>query len=315
MYNNVFVISLDKNNKFDYLYKKNLKPILVEGVLGKNLSHQEITENVTSMYSKFGPKSAIGCAMSHIKAWEGLLESDEDFRIVMEDDVIVEEDFVDKFNIVVKDVPTDYDILYLGCFDSSFFTAVMTLLCMSNTEKQINNHVKIPSTALGLHAYVISRKGAETLLSHLKGKIYNHLDFCIQDLSSKGLIKTYLTTPRLAYQTSTDSGISTNVSSSHPLLLNNFLSKFEVDKRVRASYISTLSVIRLGDINVNIMSILFLIFGILMYKYDANTLTILFFLISFKDIFNISSNPNMMYFHYILLMLPSLVCKEFFYHC
>ena len=73
----------------------------------------------------------------------------------------------------------------------------------------------------------------------------------------------YVSTPRLAYQTSTDDTASENVSSSHPLMITKSLNNVYLDKMVRANYLTSVSFARVGSININFFSVLFLILGII----------------------------------------------------
>jgi GR25 family glycosyltransferase involved in LPS biosynthesis len=296
-------------SKLQYLCQNGLDPILVKGVNGKLLDDEEISQNTTSWYGMLGPKSAIGCAMSHIKVWKMIKASDDDYGIIMEDDVILEDNFVKKVNDALRNAPPNYDILYLGCFDSTFFTITMGLLGMLNKTKVINKFIKKPGVALGAHAYVVSRKGAKKLINNLDKRVYNHIDYCIQDLASQEKLNVYVATPRIAYQTSTDTCQSTNVKSTHPSLVCKHLEDIYIDKGVRAGYIASLSVIRVGDANLNIMSIMLLLVGIVFtwigIKSDA--ITILFVLISYKDIICANIPQSIIWIHYLLIVVPSLL--------
>jgi glycosyl transferase family 25 len=305
-----YVISLkNPEDKLKYLRSHGLRPTWVEGVNGKLLTDDQISDNVNLWYGVFGPKSAIGCALSHIKVWKEIEASGRDYGIVMEDDVILEPQFEEKLTLALKHVPSDYDILYLGCFDSSFFTNIMGVMGMSNQQEIINKYIKRPRVALGAHAYVVSRQGAEKLIKCLDRNIYNHIDYCLQGLAAKGALNVYVTTPRIAYQTSTDTGDSANISSSHPQMLLNFFDTMEVDKKVRASYIASLSVVRVGDANLNIMSIVFLLLGIVlaMYGIRSNKLTIMFMLVSYRDIMSAKGPQSILWMHYLLFIVPSII--------
>jgi hypothetical protein len=187
----------------------------------------------------------------------------------------------------------------------NIFTIALKLLGITREYKKINEYVKISEVALGTHGYVISRKGAMKLLDKLYGKVNNHIDYCLQRLSSKGEIKVYCASPRLVYQTSTDTNMSTNVKSRHPKIIQEILSNIKVDRHVRANYITTLSIARIGPIHINITSILFLIMGIIMRK---NKNLMLYFIIL--------SIPDILYggdyiVNFMLFMLPKLFTTFF----
>jgi glycosyl transferase family 25 len=314
-----YVISLKyPKDLFAYLQERGLNPQFVKGIDGRSelKSDPKLYKHVTPMYSRFGPLSAIGCALSHMKAWRMFLQSDSEYALVLEDDVVMDVDFVEKLRNVVDHVPSDFDIFYLGCFGSAsksiFFTLNMGWLGLKNDPVHVNDKVRVPPVALALHAYIVSKKGAQTLLDNLDGKIYYHLDFCIQALSKQHVIKTYVAEPRLVYQTSTDTLTSLNVSSNHPILLNNMLSHIQLDTKVRANYMSTLSLLKLGVINANLMSVAFLLVGMIcaFVNVPRHVIIYLFILISAVDLANCAKTPSslsMIAFHMMLLLMPSLM--------
>ena len=89
-----YVISLNKpDNLLSQIRNYGLDPILVEGVNGKKLTTKDIKENTNISGSMFAPLSVIGCAMSHIKTWKLFLESNAEYGIIFEDDVVFEDNF------------------------------------------------------------------------------------------------------------------------------------------------------------------------------------------------------------------------------
>jgi GR25 family glycosyltransferase involved in LPS biosynthesis len=291
-----YVISLDypSNLLRELSEKHGLNPILFPGIRGSSCSPELIQKHFSPMYQVFGPKSAIGCALSHLYIWKTFLKTDKKYAIIFEDDIIlngVQPKLSDSIDHYLSHTPEDFDILYLGCFGSenspNFFTRIMSLFGISSEEVDINYYIKKPNVALASHAYVVSREGANKLISELDGKIYNHIDFCIQELYSKGLINKYVTKPRLIYQSSTDNSPSTNVITTYPVLINRMLGNFYVDKHVRWSYITTLSVARIGPFHITVSIILI---GIIMslcttMKCDWKMMLIFLFLLSLSDLY------------------------------
>lgn len=303
-----YVISLNYPNQLlETLSNHNLEPILFKGINGKTLNQNTIDKHFNKFYSLFGPKSAIGCALSHFKVWKTFLKTDSKYAIVFEDDIIFNNEQFDENNIKLKDIidfyinqtPDDFDILYLGSFgtesDINFFTLMMNILNNTSENKQINKFIRKSSVILSAHSYILSRSGAEKLVNYLNGNIHNHIDYCIQTLSSKKLIQRYLITPRLIFQTSTNNTTSTNVSNSHPIIVNNILSKYYLDTNVKASYITTLSVFRLGNFNFTISTIILILITIISLIINVNIYYIILFLIliSLPEIQQILYNYNL----------------------
>jgi len=293
-----YIISLNKPIELlEEIKKYNLNPVLVEGINGKKLCKEEIKKNTNSFYYNFGPKSAIGCAMSHIKTWKIFLETKDDLCIIFEDDVIFEKRFK-YLNKYISNTPSDFDILLLGCLfcDNEFITNI-----------KVNRYINIPSITAGLHAYVLSKSGARKLLSIIENKINNHIDVIIFKLYCQGKINLYMLSNRIAYQTSTNTCNSQNVST-YPFILNKFFSLFEIDKMVRFNYITSVHFLRIFDFNISVITVLFLILGIIfkINKLGISKITLFFFIISSIDILKFK-NLNNILFHYFILLFPTIL--------
>ena len=313
-----YIISL---NNPEFLIKQihdfGLNPILINGVNGKQLSRQEINENTTFMCSLFCPKSSIGIAMSHIKAWEEFLLTKKKNALVFEDDVVFTKNFKKEFDTDMQNVPNDFDLFYLGCFGCTntinIYTIAGTTSNLINLNSgNINKYINKPSFILATHAYVISRKGAKKLITHFKNNISYHLDFVIQTLIRDNVINAYGLNKRIVYQTSTDDTMSTNVSTNHPALLNDIISNYYLDTKVKASYATTMVIVRIGNINLSIFSVLFILTGILLSTIDTDIyiITIGYLLLSSKDIF-IDHKNIMILVHYLLLIIPFIIFKHY----
>ena len=89
-------------DKLLYLRNFNLDPIIVKGINGNNkyeyIDSYEYKNYVSDRYKTFGPNGAIGCFLSHIKVWKRFIcdNSIDDKIMVLEDDIILEDDFNEK---------------------------------------------------------------------------------------------------------------------------------------------------------------------------------------------------------------------------
>jgi glycosyl transferase family 25 len=308
-----YLISLDESpkEKLKYLAEFGIYPELIKGVDGKKVSKYETKEAVSAFYNEFGPKSAIGCAMSHMNVYKKIVEGDDEYSVIFEDDVVLKDiNATDTIEKIVKEAPGNFDIIYLGCFDSEFFKNVMGLLGMTTKEERISENLVRPAIALGTHAYVVSKQGAAKLLKELYGKVHNHIDYCIQYLYKSGKLNNYEMTPRIAFQTSTDTGVSSMITSTmcHPKIVSKYLSSIYVDEMVKASYVATLSVGRLGDIPITVSSSIILLLGVILalQKVSIENITLLFWILSIPDLIDLANLRQIM-FHYALFILPSLI--------
>lgn len=310
-----YIISLKEPfEKKRYLKSYGVNPFWIKGINGKDLDKKDISKHFTKLYSIYGPRGSIGCALSHLKTWKKFIKSGKDYCVVFEDDVVLKKNFIKRFKRALENVPDDYDILYLGSFGgipkSNFFTTVFDMLQMSNPLfDKINKYISKPKVALGAHAYVLSKKGAEKLVTFLDKNINNHIDYCIQNLASKNLIKTYTVTPRLAYQTSTNTLKSSNSSNLHPFLITKLLSSFYLDKMVKASYIATVSIMQFYNIYITPITLCFFILGCILtfFEISLQNIILYYIIISLPDIYQF----NLIYtlFHLLILIIIPL----FFY--
>ena len=302
----------------EYLKTFGINPKWTRGFNGnKDLTKEELYKSYIS--SSYVPKSAIGCALSHIKVWKDFIERDnknEKYIMVFEDDVVLEENFKQRVIYSLMNVPIDYDILYLGCFGcdknnvSNVYEASTLLYGRNYRKGYINDYISIPEIAYALHGYILSKKGASKLMELLRGDINDHIDMKIHLLASNEKINSYVTTPRLAYQTSTDTGKSENIKAIHPSLLIMPLRQIELDKMVKGDYIFTVSFRQVGGYVINGMSIIFLLLGILcaFIGIEIKNLTLFYLILSLPD-FKYINDKKMMFaimVNYILFILPSL---------
>lgn len=303
---NYYIISLKENIKqIAELKEKNINVKLIKGIDGKKLNLKTINKNTSNFWSKFGPRSAIGCGLSHLKTWKKFLKSKSNYGVIFEDDIFFDKQLnlkeeIEKF---ISHTPKDFDILYTGTISENSICKYLPFK-IKDGGKIINEYIKIPYLALGAHAYIISKKGAKKLINLLNNKIFHHIDFCMQYFAIKEKLKVYMSMPRIVFQTSTDKiHQSRNVSNIHPVLLNKILSNFYIDDHVRLNYFTSVSCFQYCGLIINIISILFLIFGIFFYKKNWISIHVLFVLIS---ILETEFTINIL-FHYILFILPKLI--------
>ena len=313
-----YIISLNEpTKKIEYLQNFGLDPIWIEGVNGQQIGRETTRENVLSFHQYLCPKSAVGIAMSHFKVWKEFLKTDKGYAIVFEDDVLLENFFTDYIYNAINNVPLDYDVLYLGCFGcdqqqvSNVYKLSGLLYGSNQRNKQLNDFIAIPEYAYGMHAYVISRQGAAKLLNLLDKKIYDHVDMMLQSFCSKNMINAYVTTPRLAYQTSTDTSISENVKSKHPKILTSALRNYEVDRMVRGDYQVTTAYQQIGPYIINLITIFFLLLGVVAsyFKLPISYLTVFYLVISLPDLYDKDRllNFNTIILNYFVFVVPTLI--------
>jgi GR25 family glycosyltransferase involved in LPS biosynthesis len=120
---NIVVISLERAQERrerikDQLAKLNLDAVVMDAVDGQNLSYSEKNKFIKSPGGwrdgeQFMP-GEIGCIMSTIKAVRIAREKNWDYIILMDDDIVLSEDFEKGLNFLFKIVPSDWQHIFLG---------------------------------------------------------------------------------------------------------------------------------------------------------------------------------------------------------
>lgn len=150
----------------------------------------------------------IGCALSHIVKLKYLIESKNlDCLLILEDDIELCDNFLEKLVVAMKRLPPEWDILFLGHF---LYPQYRSEKDRSNdlpiVEKWTKNEC-IQKSMGGTIGYIINKEGAGKLLNHIKEKgVYNAIDWVIFKTASEDKEKNtgkecniYYSYPHLVY--------------------------------------------------------------------------------------------------------------------
>lgn len=100
-------------------------------------------------------KGPLSCTLSHILLLKEFLDSDHEYLTVFEDDIYFPPIFMDKIDQIIKQLPDQFDKIYLGhCGERDSIHNKTDKLFFKNT-------------AMCDHAYIISKRGAERTLKLL----------------------------------------------------------------------------------------------------------------------------------------------------
>ena len=134
-------------------------------------------------------KGAIGCALSHMIAWQKIIDENLSCALIVEDDIRINEPIQRKIHkYLSKAQELSFDILYFGYSPSTLKHIIMP----KNADPKKDLFVKSKET-FGLFAYVVSRKGAEKLLKIFP--IEKQLDTAISKAIKKYNINALLVYP------------------------------------------------------------------------------------------------------------------------
>jgi len=142
-------------------------------------------------------------SLSHMYAVIDMLEHDINYGLVLEDDVILKNDFFDKFDKYFDKTPKDFDIIFLG---SSFSIEILDNVGCENYKPEINVNPDIfvyekfrnPKTRC-VDAYIMTKSACEKL------KIYSEsfslpYDFDLAYFIKELDLKVYWWEPGLVFQ-------------------------------------------------------------------------------------------------------------------
>lgn len=176
-----FVINLkNRTDRWDKIQNdfKNTKLELIRypAVHGKELKAEEIKKMTTPFCNNFCSSGMIGCWLSHYNLWKYIVKHNLDNVLILEDDAEPVKNFNEKLIKYWKDVPENWDIVYIGCFGSCDSNINDLFKLVGKGNKKLKNII-VPSIPLGMHAYMISNKGARKLIeeNYMK-KIKHHID-------------------------------------------------------------------------------------------------------------------------------------------
>lgn len=102
------------------------------------------------------------CYSSHCYLWDYLLSQSFDISIIMEDDITLTDKFDLKLNFIIKYLPSDWDVYFIG-LNKIYGTPVNKYI------KRLYSFVSpIGIENSGLFGYIVNKKGLRKLLSICK---------------------------------------------------------------------------------------------------------------------------------------------------
>jgi glycosyl transferase family 25 len=138
----------------------------IEAVDGKQLNINTISNKLITpegkedvlnvnagMYYILTP-GAVGCALSHLNIYNKIIEemSDNDYALILEDDVTIVDNFFNKLTNYIKNIP-QFDILYIGYH---YYTN-------DDPSRKIYDTYGEPTKIFGTFGYIINKKAANEI--------------------------------------------------------------------------------------------------------------------------------------------------------
>ena len=301
-----YIISLNEPVELINKIKENgLNPVYINGVNGKKLTTKEIADNTCTVFGLFGPKSAIGCAMSHLKTWNAFLETNDDYSVILEDTVEFDENLLSKIKTVIDNKPSDFDIIFLKKTTVNKF---ILPIIPHKKEIIVNDYFIKPSYFFGSFGYIISRAGAEKMVNSITNNISNHIDREMLVMYVKDKLNIFTVREDIINRKS-DISTSSNSTSNFPVVLNKILSLIPWGD-VKCDYVANFSIIRIFKYNITMINLLFLLLGIYLShtKIDAIIISIVFVILIIPDMIYGRKKINIPV-NYMLMILPILILR------
>lgn len=239
--------------------------VRVPAVDGSKVSDAVLQRVATPACRRFCTASMVGCALSHMSVWRAAVAAGHERVLVLEDDAVLVDGFVDKLRQALEDVPQDFDVLVGGCY----------FLCDKNRKYPLGHEVSrlfvphalrsdtrtwgsvfVPEFFGGTHCYVVSNTGCKRLFKTIPLVNY-HIDMSMNHPD----LHLYAVSPDLARQR--DMSDSSIASYAFPKTLVPMLEKVKDQKHISLAYYLDAPMMQIGGQRVNTWAIIFLATGAL----------------------------------------------------
>lgn len=162
----VFVINLPKDTQKRQNFISNFKDIdikyeFIEGIYGKDLSQSELEKLVYDYKNSLMMPGEIGCALSHQKIYQKMIDENIAYALILEDDAIFTPKALNYINKIDQFLSSknDFEIAVLMQFDKdkAYF---------KNLKIKVNDEINLYKMAKGMgnYGYIITQKAAKKLL-------------------------------------------------------------------------------------------------------------------------------------------------------
>jgi GR25 family glycosyltransferase involved in LPS biosynthesis len=113
----------------------------------------------------------IGILSSNFYAWKNFINSDYDLLILMEDDIRYDDEFYEKLNLCINDLPDDWDIFSFYVPESEYNKFHLSMAVSPVLSRSYQDWSML--------CYVINKKGAQKLIDSVKNPVFLPLDWHI----------------------------------------------------------------------------------------------------------------------------------------
>lgn len=247
----VFVINLEKDKeRLETINKaltgQGISYERIPGILGSQVSSDP---NLSTLCNWFCTDGIKGCALSHHKAWELMVERGYSRILVLEDDAVIPANFDEKVRHIMGRLPNDYEIVYLGCryfCSNKNFTEKLGHQVMNSAPEAFSEEIVKVTGSLGQHATIYTRTAVEKFIHE---PIYTHIDVQVQRWIRQKGIQAYGVHPEIVGTLPNNRG--SNIADSFPRLANTALDKVEFTDNTPLGWSLSENFMKIGPFNVN----------------------------------------------------------------
>jgi len=197
----VFIINLPHSTDRKVFIKSQCKdlgvsPIFISAVNGEDLTESEIHQYYDQEKAKkfFGRElllGEIGCALSHKKIYQKIIDENIPYAVILEDDAVIKEGFSEAVKLILA-LDVIWDLILLG--HNKGFEKGKEIGSIKSfwSDIELDNKFKIGRVVkggLGAFGYIVSNNGAKELLDYIDlKKIIFPID---KTTSNSRIIKNY----------------------------------------------------------------------------------------------------------------------------
>jgi glycosyl transferase family 25 len=269
--NNIWVINLDKSKDRLEKISNNLKSLGLKynrfsAINGKNITEEKIKQ-ITNIYCKtlLCNYGIVGCASSHIELWKKLVNSNSEYYVILEDDVLLNKTSVDIIKKLENKL-SEYNIDWLSLYCVNIGCGI------SKNEFEIDEYkFGKPFFPLQTAAYILTKNGAKQLLKNID-KISYHIDF---DIAIKNFYIefNYYTSDKPIVQSSED---ETTIGNKNESIITSMLNRLGLNYHAWLINVPIFTINFFYEINVHLLILLILLIA---NKYKIKSDILFWFLI------------------------------------
>lgn len=135
------------------------------------LTKRNILQKTRRAHEELDSIGGVGCALSHLAVWTWMVENNQDYALIFEDDAVVPPGFVEKANQIIEEStvlrqPNGWDMWLLG--------GIWDDLSTIPQEPRQSGIIRVGSFVL-FHAYVMTKAMAKQLIADAY-PIHAHID-------------------------------------------------------------------------------------------------------------------------------------------